>query len=84
MNIRLNTKKQGNAEYIFAVLNNHILEIITFFLAKRISQETHIYVCRFISDPFIDGLRTELHELESKKQEAIDKAIAEKTAKGKK
>lgn len=39
---------------------------------------------RFISDPFIDGLRTELHELESKKQEAIDKAIAEKTAKGKK
>ena len=44
----------------------------------------HIYICRFISDPFIDGLRTELHELESKKQEAIDKAIAEKTAKGKK
>ena len=66
----------------FAVLNNHILEII--FLAKRISKEIHIYVCRFISDPFIDGLRTELHELESKKQEAIDKAIAEKTAKGKK
>ena len=67
----------------FTVLNNHILEII-FFLAKRISKEIHIYICRFISDPFIDGLRTELHELESKKQEAIDKAIAEKTAKGKK
>ena len=67
----------------FAVLNNHILEI-KHFLAKRISKEIHIYICRFISDPFIDGLRTELHELESKKQEAIDKAIAEKTAKGKK
>ena len=66
----------------FAVLNNHILEII--LLAKRISKEIHIHICRFISDPFIDGLRTELHELESKKQEAIDKAIAEKTAKGKK
>ena len=83
MNIRLNTKKQGNAEYIFCssqqpYTGNYI------FLAKRISKEIHIYVCRFISDPFIDGLRTELHELESKKQEAIDKAIAEKTAKGKK
>ena len=66
----------------FIFLNIHILEII--FLAKRISKEIHIYICRFISDPFIDGLRTELHELESKKQEAIDKAIAEKTAKGKK
>ena len=70
----------------FAVLKNHILEIIwvNIFLAKRVSKEIHIYICRFISDPFIDGLRTELHELESKKQEAIDKAIAEKTAKGKK
>ena len=65
---------------LFVVLDNHI----NIFLAKRISKEIHIYICRFISDPFIDGLRTELHELESKKQEAIDKAIAEKTAKGKK
>ena len=47
-------------------------------------KEIHIHIYRFISDPFIDGLRTELHELESKKQEAIDKAIEEKTAKGKK
>ena len=67
----------------FAVLNNHILEI-KHFLAKRMCKEIHIHIYRFISDPFIDGLRTELHELESKKQEAIDKAIAEKTAKGKK
>ena len=81
MNIRLNTKKQGNAEYIFCSSQQPYINI---FLAKRISKEIHIYICRFISDPFIDGLRTELHELESKKQEAIDKAIAEKTAKGKK
>ena len=81
MNIRLNTKKQGNAEYIFCSSQQLWVNI---FLAKRISKEIHIYICRFISDPFIDGLRTELHELESKKQEAIDKAIAEKTAKGKK
>ena len=68
----------------FAVFNNHKNYGVTFSLAKRINKEIHIYICRFISDPFIDGLRTELHELESKKQEAIDKAIAEKTAKGKK
>ena len=82
MNIRLNTKKQGNAEYIFCSSQQPYTG--NYFLAKRISKEIHIYICRFISDPFIDGLRTELHELESKKQEAIDKAIAEKTAKGKK
>lgn len=38
---------------------------------------------RYIPDPFIDGLRTELHELHSKKQSEIDKAIADKAAKGK-
>ena len=41
------------------------------------------FYSRYIPDPFIDGLRTELHELHSKKQSEIDKAIAEKAAKGK-
>ena len=84
MNIRLNTKKQGNAEYIFRSSQQPYTDNYPPNYPKRISKEIHIYICRFISDPFIDGLRTELHELESKKQEAIDKAIAEKTAKGKK
>ena len=38
---------------------------------------------RFIPDPFIEGLQSELNEITARKQESIDKAMAEKAAKGK-
>ena len=46
----------------------------------------HSYILifyRFIADPFIDGIRSELDVLEKKKQEQMDKSLAEKAAKGK-
>ena len=42
------------------------------------------YEARFIPDPFIDGIRSELNTLEEEKQKQIDKSMAEKAAKGKK
>ena len=38
---------------------------------------------RFIPDPFIDGLRSELSEMDTRKREEVEKARAEKAAKGK-
>jgi len=38
---------------------------------------------RYIPDPFIDTLKSEIKELTTKKQERIDEALAEKAAKGK-
>ena len=43
-----------------------------------------IFHFRFIPDPFIEEIRQELTSLEAKKQDQIDKALAEKAAKGKK
>ena len=42
-----------------------------------------LYIFRFIPDPFIEALQTELNEIESKKQENIAKSLAERAAKGK-
>lgn len=41
------------------------------------------YEARFIPDPFIDGLRSELSEMDTRKREEVEKARAEKAAKGK-
>ena len=42
-----------------------------------------IFDFRYIPDPFIDTLKSEIKELTTKKQERIDEALAEKAAKGK-
>ena len=43
-----------------------------------------IFHFRFIPDPFIEEIREELSTLEARKQEAIDRVVAIKEAKGKK